>query len=116
MPHNTYNYLRTYRRKAHLTQKDLAFLLDEADAAVISRCEAGSRKPTIEFLLIYHILFDVPIAMLFPNQKEEIQEVLLPRIEALVTHLSTECTGHRTRVRIEFLKSRLQALTSSDDY
>lgn len=109
------NYLRTYRRKNHLTQKDLAFLLSESDSSIVSRYEWGSRKPTVEFLLLYQILFDVPLSTLFPIHSGEIQELLIKRMEALITHLSTDCSGHRTSVRIEFLKSRIQALSASQN-
>jgi transcriptional regulator with XRE-family HTH domain len=46
-------YLRSYRRHAHLTQKELAYLLGAGTAAKVSRYESGERTPSLESGLAY---------------------------------------------------------------
>lgn len=41
-------YLKSYRRQAHLSQKELAYLLGATTPAKVSRYEAGLRIPSLE--------------------------------------------------------------------
>ena len=54
------NKIYELRKKKHLTQEDLAILLDISDKAV-SKWENGTSKPTIENLKKLSNIFDISL-------------------------------------------------------
>lgn len=111
-----HNYLRMYRKRSQLTQNDVAFLLKLSDYSNVSRYEQGLRKPEIENLLAYHLLFDIPIESLFERQKHELKDTIRKRVEERLKELKTQPSDAKLRARITFLDStlsRLNALAAS---
>jgi transcriptional regulator with XRE-family HTH domain len=72
-------YLRTYRKHAHLTQADLAYLLGAATGAKVSRYESGNRIPSLEAGLAYEAALGVPVSKLFRGSYEEIEAMVSER-------------------------------------
>lgn len=106
-----HNYLRVYRKKSRLTQGDLAYVLDLGDYSNVSRWEHGQRQPNIETLLTYHLLFNLPIEMLFERQKNEMVGRVAQRTLELAQSLESDPDAEKARA--EFLKgahARLSAL------
>ena len=68
--------LRQIRTDANVTQQDVAFLLN-INKSNLNRYETGKRSPTPEILLMYHILFGVPISELLSPQLKKIREQLI---------------------------------------
>jgi len=60
-----HNYLKTYRRRAGLSQDELAYLLGCADGAKVSRYERRERQPSLETLLAYQVLLGPDASELF---------------------------------------------------
>ena len=71
------NYLKTYRKRADLTQHELAFLLGVQSASKISRYENMKRLPTLPTVFAYEVIFGVPASQLFAgiyeNSKEQVE-------------------------------------------
>ena len=67
-------YLKSYRRHAHLSQKELAYLLGATTHAKVSRYEAGLRIPSLESGLAYEAALGAPVAKLFGGRYEAIQK------------------------------------------
>ena len=61
------NYLRSYRLRWGLSQKELAYLLGWDRPDVISRIEQKQRPPTLALAMACFILFDTQAAELFPD-------------------------------------------------
>jgi transcriptional regulator with XRE-family HTH domain len=61
LPH----YLRSERKRASLTQTDVAALFGNESASKISRYERGTRLPTLKTALAYEVIFGRPVADLF---------------------------------------------------
>src|SRR5437867_3300702 len=55
------NYLRMYRKRAHLSQDEVAFLLGSRSGARVSRYERCRQTPNLRTLLAYEFLFRTPI-------------------------------------------------------
>ncbi len=106
------NYLRVYRKRSELIQDDIAFILDLPDYSNISRYEKGQRTPTLELLLTYHHLFDVPIESFFEQESDIVKLKLIQRIIQLVPELKKEqqITLKNTQ-RIRFLEGTIKRLT-----
>ena len=73
------NYLRSYRRHAHLTQAGLAYLLGASTGVKVSRYESGNRTPSLETGLAYEAALGVPVCTLFRGRCEEIAEQVARR-------------------------------------
>lgn len=72
------NYLHAHRKKAGLSQLEIGILLGYADEGAVSRHEQSKTLPPLLSALGYEIVFNKPIAELFPGIRESIQK----RIEA----------------------------------
>jgi transcriptional regulator with XRE-family HTH domain len=106
------NYLRVVRKKTQLTQIDIAALLKISDFANVSRWEQGLKMPNVDALLVYHLLFDVPIESLFDKQKSELKKVLASRIEERIGYLRKLPGDPKLESRIGFLSSALTRLAA----
>lgn len=98
------NYLRVYRKRSSLTQADIAFLMKLPDYSNISRYEKGQREPSIEFLLVYHLLFNTSVESFFEPQSGIMLPGLQKQIELLLNNLRSQNT---TDPRIKFLEEAL---------
>lgn len=105
------NYLRQYRKLTDITQSDIGFLLNQPDNIKICRYEQGERKPPMDMILLYHLLFNVPVDSLFEIQKDNLNEDLIVRINSLIHELKQHEPSQRVRNRIEFLTNALTRLT-----
>ncbi len=76
-------YLRRFRRHAHLTQEELAYLLGAATGANVSRYESGNRVPSLETGLAYEAALGQPISKLFRGRYEAIAERVAERRRTL---------------------------------
>jgi transcriptional regulator with XRE-family HTH domain len=59
------NYLRTYRRRAGLSQDEMAFLLGARSGTMASRYDRFKRMPGLETALAYEAIFGIPTRELF---------------------------------------------------
>jgi transcriptional regulator with XRE-family HTH domain len=107
-----YNYLRILRKQSLLTQADLAAILKLADYANISRWEIGIHTPNVEVLLVYHLLFEVPIESIFERQRKDLVQPTIERIKERVDLLRGLEPDPKLQARIEFLNKALNRLTA----
>lgn len=105
-----HNYLRMHRKKSRLLQSDIAFLLQLEDVSNISRWEAGDRKPKMDALMTYHLLFDIRIDSLYERQKGRYEELLIDRLKQLLQSLESAKPSQRTGTRVAFIKEALARL------
>lgn len=106
------NFLRLYRKRSPLTQADIAFLLGLPDYSNISRCEKGQRAPSVELLLVYHLLFNTTVESFFEHKSEIVRSDLVLRIEQLLKDLRKEDDNSNGPPRIVFLEQSLKRLTN----
>ncbi|MGB0747132.1 MAG: helix-turn-helix transcriptional regulator [Magnetospiraceae bacterium] len=64
-------YLRTYRKRAGLTQWQLAHLLGLPQDTAISKLERRRRMPSLEVAFGCQAVFGVPADRIFPGVMEE---------------------------------------------
>lgn len=109
---NAPNYLRVYRKRSPLTQGDIGFLMSLPDYSNISRYEKGQRTPSIEILLVYHLLFNTSIEQFFEPELEIIHANLLERMEKLIVDLKKDSSVLNNSSRIKFLELVINRLTT----
>jgi transcriptional regulator with XRE-family HTH domain len=72
-------YLKPYRRRWGLTQKELAVLLGFQTGAVVSRLERVQRHPTLETAYAVEIILGTPPAELFPGLYGRVRQEVIAR-------------------------------------
>src|ERR1017187_6065584 len=111
------NYIRTHRKRAHLTQREVAFLLGSKTSAHVCRHERLEQTPNLQTLLAYEILFRTPVRSLFGGVHQDVEQKLLRRIRLLVQKLATSgytnMKARKIKILSEFLNE--QSLASTDD-
>ena|ERR1051326_350995 len=99
------NYLRTCRKRAHLSEKEVAFLLGSKSGARISRYEHGRQAPNLNTLLAFELLFHTPVRDLYGGVSQEVEQGLRRRVRLLVRKLSTAGQGRLTAFKIAALRA-----------
>ncbi len=94
--------LKEYRRETPLLQQDIAFLLN-MDNGRYCRIEKGKRPPTLDVILIFHILSGTKISI-FNNDYQSLEKQIITRSLELVEQLKTEQHPNRTDNRIAYLE------------
>jgi len=74
------NYLRTHRRKAGLSLRELGMLLAYADECAVSRHERSKTQPPILIAIAYEVIFRTPVAALFPGMRETVELTIEQRL------------------------------------
>ena len=102
------NYIRTHRKRAHLTQGEVAFLLGKKSTAGVCRHELFRQKPSLEYLLAYEILFSTPVRSLFNEAKESMEIRLKNQVQILMDKLTKSKPDRIGDRKLEFLRAVLQ--------
>ncbi len=82
------NYLRTYRRRARLSQEEVAFLIGFKRGARICRYERRRQTPNLRTLLAYEFLLRTPIRELYGGVAEEVERGVRQRVRLLIRRLT----------------------------
>jgi transcriptional regulator with XRE-family HTH domain len=77
------HHLRSHRRRASLSQRDVAFLLGVRAISKISRYERYAMLPRLETALAYQVIFGRPVAQLFGGTYDVIRAAIRRRASRL---------------------------------
>ncbi len=89
------NYLRTHRRKAGLSQRQLGQLLGYTNEAQVSRHERSQAVPLLVIAFGYQVIFRVPASSLFPRIYEDARQAIEERLGQLEINLHGQTVrGH----------------------
>src|SRR5438552_1862490 len=103
--HKLENYLRTYRKRSGLSQREVAFLVGCRNGAQVSRYEKRRRLPPLRTALACEAAFGVPVSVLFAGLREAAGKAVGERMLALRSKLETGAAQGRD-ARISVLKLR----------
>jgi DNA-binding XRE family transcriptional regulator len=111
------NYIRTHRKRTHLTQSEVAFLLGSKTSAHVCRHERLEQTPNLQTLLAYEILFHTPVRNLYGGVHQDVEQKLLRRIRLLIQKLATSGYSRMKARKIEILNELLneQSLSATGD-
>jgi DNA-binding XRE family transcriptional regulator len=110
------NYIRTHRKRFHLTQREVAFLLGSQNSAHVCRHERLEQAPNLQTLLAYEILFRTPVRNLFLGVHEDVERKLLQRIRNLLQKLAKSGYSRAKARKIEILNELLEQRLPSAKY
>jgi DNA-binding XRE family transcriptional regulator len=104
------NYIRTHRKRTHLTQNEVAFLLGSKNSAHVCRHERLEQTPNLHALLAYEILFRTPVRNLFSETHQDVEQKLTHRIRLLLQQLAksgqTRLKARKIEILTDFLRER----------
>jgi transcriptional regulator with XRE-family HTH domain len=101
-----HNYLRTYRKRAGLSQAEVAFLLGCHSGAKVSRYEHAARRPSLETVFAYEVILHTALRDLFAGLYRDVEKRTRKRVGILIRKL--EAAQHpdpRVRRKIALLRS-----------
>lgn len=104
------NYLRTFRKRAGFSQRELAFLLGCKNAAKVTRYERFVRQPTLRTALAYEAIFGAPVRELFAGIYSEVEREAAKRAALLGRRLQNRKPDRLTVRKLELL--RMIAITA----
>src|SRR5216684_1950394 len=88
--HKLDNYLRTYRKRAGLSQDEIAYLLGACDGTKIGRYERFKRTPNLQTALACVAIYGVPVRELFAGVYEQAQRTVARRVRRLDKRIGPE--------------------------
>lgn len=98
------NLFKSVRKQTPLIIHDLQALLGRKCWASLSRVEAGKQKPTIEIILLYHIIFDIKLERLLEQEIYRIKKNLITRSLEQIDELRTQPSTVELFDRINYLE------------
>lgn len=103
------NYMRMYRKKSALSQKDVEYLLIQNTSLCL--IEKGKRTPKIDVLLVYHLLFNTSIESIFELRCKIIQSNLIKNCKKLMTIIKKDTYNPRLNsFKIKSLEEMIERL------
>lgn len=84
------NYLRTHRKRAGLSETDLAYLLGCKDASKVSRYEGFDRLPSLKTALLYQAILGTSVAELFAGMYQQAEKEVSKRAKELSARLEKD--------------------------
>jgi transcriptional regulator with XRE-family HTH domain len=104
MSHKLPNYLRAYRKRAGLTQEEVAYLLGCRSGAKVSRYERFDRQPNLETVFAYEVIFRTSPRELFAGIFHSIERTTSRRINMLMRKLTKAKADPMVTRKLEFLR------------
>src|SRR5882724_5813154 len=105
MSHKLENYLRTYRKRSGLSQDEVAYLLGCQSGTKVSRYERSGRKPSIETLFAYELVFGAPSRELFAGVYQKVEKKILNRAQLLTRKLNRATPNSMATRKLQILKA-----------
>jgi len=104
--------LKSYRKRVDVPLSDVAHLL-QMDASNLLKVEHGLRDPNPNVILLYHILFKVPLTDLLAQQYHEQKLLWQRRSQMLIEQLQT-AQSSKSKLRIAYLLRFVNSLNNRD--
>lgn len=106
MPVNSLpHYLRTFRRRSGLTQRQLAWLLGCRAGSKVSRYERFARSPGLETVFAYEIIFRTSARELFAGRFEAAALATFKRVKTLLVRLRRQTPTPTRKAQLATLEA-----------
>jgi transcriptional regulator with XRE-family HTH domain len=101
------NYLKRYRKRAGLSQDDVAFLLGVHSGAKVCRYERFVREPTLRTALAFAVIFGTPARELFGGLFQKVEKKILARARTLAGKVARSKSNRLTARKLEAIQAIL---------
>ena len=96
--HKLENYLKTYRKRAGISQKEMDYLLGAHSGTQTSRYENFKRTPNLETALACEALFHAPVRELFAGVYARAERQTIHRARSLRKRLAANGTAPKRKI------------------
>lgn len=96
-------YLRVYRRRAGLSQEDVAYLLGIQARTGVSRHELADSIPVLEVLLAYEAIYGACTGDLYKGLRQQVVQDTTLRAQGLIKRLQLRPQSKERDRKIAFL-------------
>lgn len=103
--HKLPNYLRAYRKRAGLSQEEVAFLLGVRSGAKVCRYERLGRQPRLRTVIAYEIIFRATGRELFGGLYQTVEREVAARAAVLRYKLTRGNQDRVTTRKLETIKA-----------
>lgn len=103
--HRFPHYLRTHRKRAGFSQGELAWLLGCRCGTKVSRYERFARKPELETVFAYEVIFGVPARELCAGIFEVVSDATFKRVALLSERLRAASPSRAVDAKLAVLDS-----------
>ena len=104
------NYLRTYRRRSGLSQRELGLLLGYENRGQVSRHERFATNPPLAIALAYEVIYRAPVSTIFLGMHDELKTTIETRLATMEEELQGRSANDSDAVsiarRLEWLMER----------
>jgi hypothetical protein len=104
------NYVRVHRKRSGLSRRELGLLVGYVGEGQVPRHERSSSPPPFSVAVAYEIVFQVPIAELFPGVRSRAEREIERRVELLKGTLEQQSGKERhsaiTAHKLEWIAMR----------
>ena len=107
MPERLPTYLRTHRKKAGLSQHEVAHLVGMSNGSKVSRHERFVSVPQLETILAYELIFRTEARTLFAGVYEKVEANVIERARVLVGHVGQHKSTGITELKAATLEEIL---------
>jgi DNA-binding XRE family transcriptional regulator len=83
------NYLRTYRRRSGLSQREVGILVGYQERGQTSRHEQFKTLPPLAVAIAYEVLFRAPVSTLFLGTRDTVQATIEKRLAVMERDLQS---------------------------
>lgn len=104
MPRSIPNHIRSHRKRWRLSQKELAILTGFKSREFISQIERFLIQPSVRFMIVCEVIFDIPVKKLFPGLFDDLAEDVLNECEILLDRIKSDNGSDATEKRKLMLK------------
>ena len=109
-----HTYLRTHRKRAGLSQREVATLIAAISGTTVSRHEGARRHLSLSDAFTYEVLFGVPPSALFPGEYRRACALIEARALALLKGLADSDKDTRgTRRKRLFLEELVRRVRNN---
>ncbi len=98
------NYLRTFRKRSHLSQDEVAFLLGGGSGCKVSRYERFTRVPNLQTAMAFEVVYGIPIKELFAGIFQKVEGQTLRRARLLASRLTKNDPSRLRVIRLKILE------------
>jgi len=102
------NYLKTHRRRAALSQAEVAFLLGGVSGENVSRHEQCQRLPTLDKVFAYEVIYGRPARELFAGRYQQVESRVLKQVSFLAFRMSKKAQMPEIVAKREALRKILK--------
>lgn len=102
--------LKKVRTSTPLLIDDIRALIGQKSWSPLSRVESGKQAPTLDMVMVYHLLFQSPMSTLLVGDIQFHKRKLVKHLQQRITFLKAQYNSYELSDRINYLERQYERL------